>query len=106
MTHQGKLLPNDVVAHWPEVFGDVKLNVVPIGYLHMVLVKFKDGKVWEIRITTKTKKNGWKSFEKSLTELYKTYEDSIEELDFKLDTERVKKDVEKLTEKFLKRSKL
>jgi hypothetical protein len=106
VTNQGKLLPNDVVAHWPEVFGDVKLNVVPIGYLHMVLIRFKDGKVWEIRITTRTKKNGWKSFEKSLTELYKTYEDSIEELDFKLDTERVKKDVEKLTEKFLKRTKL
>jgi hypothetical protein len=83
VTNQGKLLPNDVVAHWPEVFGDVKLNVVPIGYLHMVLIRFKDGKVWEIRITTRTKKNGWKSFEKSLTELYKTYEDSIEELDFR-----------------------
>lgn len=106
MTHHGKLLPKDVIEHWPEVFGDVKLNVLPLGYLHMVLVKFKDGKVWEIRITTKTKKNGWKSFEKSLTELYRTYEDSIEELDFKLDTYRVKIDIEKQTEKFLKRIKL
>lgn len=106
MIQQGKFLPNDVVEHWPEVFGDVKLNVVPLGYLHMVLVKFKDGKIWEIRITTKTKKNGWKSFEQALAELYKTYEDSIHELDFKLDTERVKKDVEKLTDKFLKKIKL
>lgn len=106
MTYQGKLLPNDVVQHWPEVFGDVKLNVVPLGYLHMVLIRFKDGKVWEIRITTRTKKNGWKSFEKSLSELYRTYEESIDELDFKLDTERVKKDIEKLTDKFLKRIKL
>jgi hypothetical protein len=106
MTYQGKLLPKDVVAHWPEVFGDVKLNIVPLGYLHTVLVKFKDGKIWEIRITTRTKKGGWKSFENSLSELYKTYEDSIEELDFKLDTDRVKKDIEKLTERFLKRIKL
>lgn len=106
MTNKGRTLPDDVVLHWPEVFGDIKLNAFPLYYLQMVLVNFKDGRTWEIRITTKTKKNGWKEFEKSLVELCKTYETSIENIDFKLDTERIRKDIERATQKFLKQRKL
>lgn len=106
MTKSGRNLPKDVIKHWPEVFGDVQLNVVPLGYLHTVLVNFKDGKTWEIKITAKTKREGWKSFEKNLGKLCRTYEERIDNIDFKLDTERVKKDIEKETQKFLKRKKL
>jgi hypothetical protein len=106
MTNQGRILPKDVVAHWPEVFGDVRLNVVPLRYLHAVLVNFKDGKTWEIKITAKTKRDGWETFEKNLAELFKNYESTIDNVDFKLDTDRVRKDVEKGTDKFLKRKKL
>ena len=106
MTHQGRNLPDDVIEFWPEVFGEVTLNVVPLNYLHTVLVNFKDGRIWEIRITTQTKKNGWRAFEKSLSELFKAYEENIEDIDFKLDTVRVKKDIEKTTQQFLKRRKL
>ena len=106
MTSKGRLLPKDIIEHWPEIFGDVKLNVVPLGYLHSVLVNFKDGKTWEIRVTTKVKDEGWKAFEKNLSELVKTYEDSIEDVDFKLDTEKVKKDIKRSTQKFLRNKKL
>lgn len=103
---KGRVLPEEVIKHWPEVFGEVKLNVLPLRYLHAVLVNFKDGKTWEIKITTKTKRDGWNSFEKSLSELCKAYENRIENIDFKLDTERVKKDIEKETQRFLKKKKL
>jgi hypothetical protein len=106
MTSQGRILPKDVVDHWPEVFGDIKLNVLPISYLNAVLVNFKDGKTWEIRVTPQTRKAGWESFEKSLSELVKNYEDKIDNVDFKLDTEKVKKDIKKSTNKFLKKKKL
>jgi hypothetical protein len=106
MTSQGRILPKDVVDHWPEVFGDIKLNVLPISYLNAVLVNFKDGKTWEIRVTPQTRKAGWESFEKSLSELVKNYEDKIDNVDFKLDTEKVKKDIKKSTDKFLKKKKL
>ena len=106
MTRSGKILPSDVIKHWPEVFEDVELNVLPIRYLNTVLVNFKDGKVWEIKITTKTRRDGWDAFQKSLHELCKSYEDTIENVDFKLDTERVRKDIERSTQKFLKKKKL
>ena len=106
MTKTGRPLPKDVIEHWPEVFGEVHLNVVPLRYLHTVLVNFKDGKTWEIKITAKAKREGWEAFEKNLADLFKTYESNIDNIDFKLDTNRVRKDVEASTQKFLKRKKL
>ena len=106
MTEQGRVLPKDVIDCWPEVFGEVKLHVLPLRYLHAVLVNFKDGKTWEIKITTRTKNSGWEEFEKSLTELYKAYEERIDNIDFKLDSDKVKKDIERTTQRFLKKKKL
>jgi hypothetical protein len=102
----GKILPKDVIDIWPEVLGDIELNVLPIKYLDTVLITFKDGKSWEIKITAKTRREGWLSFEQSFSELCKNYEDSIENVNFKLDTERVRKDIERSTQKFLKKKKL
>jgi hypothetical protein len=106
VTEPGKILPKEVIDHWPEVFGEVKLNVLPLRYLHAVLISFKDGKTWEIKVTSKTKREGWDSFEKSLSELFKVYKHKIENINFKLDTERVKKDIERSTQQFLKKRKL
>lgn len=103
MSKQGKSLPKDVIAHWPEVFGEIKLNVLPLRYLDCVLLNFKDGKVWEIKITKKTREAGWEQFERSISELVRTYEEKIDNVDFRLDTDRVKKDITRNTEKFLKR---
>lgn len=106
MTSSGKVLPKDVIANWPEVFGDIKLNVLPLGYLHAVMINFKNGKTWEIKITNQVKREGWTAFEKNLSEMVKRYESEIIDVDFKLDTIRVKKDIERSTQKFLKKKKL
>jgi hypothetical protein len=106
VTRPGKKLPNDVVAHWPEIFSEVQLNVLPIKYLHAVLINFKDGKTWEVKISAEARKDGWSVFEKQLQELVKNYEENIENVDFKLDTPRVKKDIEKGTQQFFKKKKL
>lgn len=103
MTKSGRNLPDDVIKHWPEVFGEVKLNVMPLHYLSSVLINFKDGKTWEVRVTTKTKKKGWDAFEQSLTEVFKTYEHRIIDIDFKLDTKKIKNDIERKTQDFLKK---
>jgi hypothetical protein len=103
---QTKPLPKEVVAYWPEVFEEVTLNVLPLLYLHSVVINFKDNKSWEIKLTTKIKKDGWNSFQQSLSELLTSYEEQIDDVDFKLDALKVKKDVEKLTNKFLKKQKL
>jgi len=106
VTRSGKILPRDVIDMWPEILNDIELNVLPIKYLDTVIITFKDGKSWVIKITARAKKEGWPVFEQSFNELCKSYEDSIENVNFKLDTERVRKDIEKSTQKFLKKKKL
>lgn len=106
MIDQGRYLPKEVIECWPEVFGEVKLHVLPLRYLHAVIITFKDGKVWEVKITKEDHTKGWGSFEKSISELYKTYESRIDNVDFRLDTDRIRKDIERSTQRFLKKRKL
>jgi hypothetical protein len=106
VTKTGKPLPKEVVDRWPEVFGEIKLNVVPLRYLHAILVTFKDGKIWEIKMKEQGRKPDWDTLEKNIQEMFRTYEDTIENIDFRLDTDKVKKDVIKASQKFLKKKKL
>ena len=104
--NKGKVFPTDVVEHWPEVFGEITLNVVPLKYLDSITVVFKNNKVWEIKISSKQAQEDWDSFEMNLKEMLASYESEIDNVDFKLDTERVKKDMITYTNKFLKKRKL
>ena len=104
MTH-GKPLPKDVIDRWPEVFGEITLNVVPLRYLHAVKITFKNSKIWELELE-KNSKLDWDNFEKQIKDVLSQYEENIENIDFKLDTDRIKKDITKHTNKFLTNKKL
>lgn len=95
-----KKLPPEVVDHWPEVFEDVEVEVVPIEYLHSVRVSFSDGITWDIDITDDSKQY---DIEESLANLVDNYQDSITHIDFRLDTEKVKRDISKRTHLFMKK---
>jgi len=101
-----KKLSKDVVERWPEVFGEVTLNVVPLKYLHSIQITFKDNKIWNIEIASKSKEMDWDSIEKNIHEIFTTYQEEIDNVDFKLDTEKIKTDIVKGTRKFLKTKKL
>jgi len=99
---KSKKLPKEVVAHWPEVLKDIQIDVVPVEYIDTVIITFVDGRVWEID----TKKNP-KGVDVSvaLEDLMEEYQDAIVNVDFRLDTVRVKNDVQKRTKMFLKKRK-
>ena len=100
---KNKKLPQDVVDHWPEVFKDVDIKVVPVKYLHSVRVFFTDGKVWDIDVAKTRQKKDAKDIEASLEELFNNYQDSIDNVDFRLDTARVKSDIQGRTRSFMKK---
>lgn len=98
-------LPEYVVDHWPEVLKDIDVSVVPLEYLHSIRVSFTDGKIWEIDLNKNRKTTDPEEIEESLDALLAEYEDVIENVDFRLDVERVKHDVSKRTRHFLKKGK-
>ena len=101
-----KTLPKDIVEHWPEVLKDVDIKVVPVKYLHAVRVYFKDGKAWDIDIAKTLKKNpSEKSIEQTLEQIFLEYEDNIQNIDFRLDTAKVKADIQARTRTFMKKRK-
>jgi hypothetical protein len=102
----GRVFPKDVVEHWPEVFGEITLNVIPLKYLDSITVTFKNNKIWEIKVGSPQAQDDWESFETNLKEMLSSYESEIENVDFKLDTERVKKDMIKNTNQFLRKKRL
>lgn len=100
----GKKLSKDIVDHWPEVFNDIEIHAVPIEYLNAINVTFVDGNIWTIELD-KRNKMSIDEVEESLEELFQEYEDSIQKIDFSLNTEKVKRDIQARTKLFLKKRK-
>jgi hypothetical protein len=101
-------LPPEVISHWPEVFKDVDVQVVPLEYLHSIRVFFVDGKIWDIDMAkTRDLKQNQDSdtLEKTLEDLFEQYEDVITNIDFRLNTKKLKQDITNRTKLFLKKRK-
>jgi len=99
-----KKLPQEVINAWPEVFGDVDVKSVPLEYLHSINVLFKNKDTWVIGFD-RSKDITPEEVNQHLNELFDEYEDQIASVDFKLDTEKVKYDVQKRTKYFMKKRK-
>lgn len=100
-------LPDEVIKHWPEVFGDVEIKAVPIEYIHNIHVYFHDGKVWEIDLDKQTSigDGDINVVENSLETFLEQYNDEISHVDFRLNTSKVVEDVKNRTKSFMKKRK-
>lgn len=98
----GKKLPQEVIDHWPEIFKDVSIEAVPVEYLHSVRITFNDGRIWEVD-TNKNPENI--DIELAIEGLMDEYEEEIASVDFRLNTEKVKQDIKKRTNIFMKKRK-
>jgi hypothetical protein len=95
-----KKLPKEVVDHWPEVFEDVEVEVIPVKYLYSIRITFEDGITWDVSIDKNSTDN---DVETAIEEVLEEYEDTISSIDFRLDTEKVKRDISKRTHIFMKK---
>lgn len=95
-------LPAEIIERWPEILEDIVVTAIPLAYLHSLKIFFKNGKIWELPITAKCKKDDVELLTRNLEVLLKEYEESIESMDFQVDIARVKKDSIRITNKFFK----
>jgi hypothetical protein len=85
--------PRHLVKEWPEVFEDLYMNTMPVAYLDTVHLEFADGRVWQINIKDQLKEIEADSIADKLLETLTEYKDEIKKIDFKVDIERLKKDI-------------
>ena len=96
-------LPPQIIKTWPDILGDIEVDVLPIEYLDSVRIFFTSGKVWEIDVAKSLEKNSTEDLELTIESIFEEYDDAIENVDFRLDTKRIKADIKKRTHQFMKK---
>ena len=97
-------LPQEIIDHWPEVFQDIEIKAIPIEYIRTANVYFDNGDIWEIDIQGEFIQDH-DTAEEELELFFEEYDDSIVKVDFKIDSEKVIKDVKTRTKTFMKKRK-
>lgn len=90
-------------TEWENILEEIELSYLPIEYLKNILVTFNDGTIWDIDVNSSHQNQSFEDIETSLDQLFEQYDDSIESVDFRLDLEKVKRDLSKRVNRFLKK---
>ena len=89
--------PKHLVQEWPEVFEDLYMNTMPIHYLEMIRLEFDNGRVWEIDVREQLEVADGDAIANKLLDTFQEYRDDIKKMDFKIDIEKLKKDIQDQT---------
>lgn len=102
-------LPPEVIEHWPEIFKDIEIKAVPVEYITAVVVRFDDGETWEIDLSPESLDvegvDVIDVIEDTLEAFFEEYDEYIESVDFRLNTQKIIEDITKRVGKFLKKRK-
>lgn len=102
-------LPPEVIEHWPEVFKDIEIKAVPVEYITAVVVRFDDGETWEIDLSPESLDADdvdiVEVIEDTLEAFFEEYDEYIESVDFRLNTQKIIEDITKRVGTFLKKRK-
>jgi hypothetical protein len=96
---------HDRDQEWEDILEEIELTYLPIEYLKNIIVTFEDGTVWDIDVAGSQREQPIEDIEDSLDQLFSDYDDTIESVDFRLDIDRVKRDLSKRVSRFLKKKK-
>lgn len=77
------------------------MNTMPVAYLDTVHLEFTNGRVWQINIKEQLGEVGPDAIAKKLLDTLQEYRDEIKKLDFKIDIEKLKKDIKSSTNTIL-----
>ena len=83
------------------MFEDLYMDTMPVAYVDVMILEFKDGRIWEIDIKEQLKSNHPDAVAKKLLDTLSEFKETIKSLDFKIDIEMLKADIKKRTNNIL-----
>ena len=96
----------DYVTDWQDIFDDIEIKSIPLQYIKSIHVQFVDGKVWAIDVgQNQVNDSNVSELEATLDAFFDEYDDVIEAIDFSLNVQKVQKDIQKRTRRFMKKRK-
>jgi len=86
--------------YWSDLFEELEIKQIPMKYIECAIITFKDGTTWEVEFSSgeDVDEDELDELGQELEELFITYEDDIDSIDIRLDTERVRKDISRKTD--------
>ena len=93
--------PSQLVKEWPEVFEDLYITTMPVAYLDYIRLDFADGRVWKIDIKEQLSLSDPDLVADKLLETIEEYQDEIKKIDFKINIDKLKKDIGNSTKDLL-----
>jgi hypothetical protein len=93
--------PKDLIKQWPEVFADMYMNTMPVEYLESIHLEFANGGIWEIDVKNQVDDYGTDEVTNKLIFAFNEYQEDISKISFKLDVDKLKRDVKSSTRNIL-----
>ena len=90
-----------MVQEWPEVFEDMYMSTMPVDYLQILRLSFRNGRIWEIDIAEQLVENANEVVADKILKIFSEYKDDIVKIDFSIDVEKLKSDIAEQTRKIL-----
>lgn len=90
--------------YWEEILQTINVEFLPVEYIQLIVVTFDDGEIWEIDVAD-TQGQTKEEIDDTLREFFDEYEDKIVNMDFRLNIQKLKRDIGKRTKRFLKLNK-
>ena len=86
--------PKHLVKEWPEIFEDLYMNTMPVAYLILLRLEFTDGRIWELNIQEQLVNAEPNDVADKLLSIFQEYRNDIKKIDFQMDIDRLKTDIQ------------
>jgi hypothetical protein len=93
--------PRHLVKEWPEVFEDLYMNTMPVAYLILLRLEFINGRIWEINVQEQLANAEADEIANKLLNIFQEYRNDIKKIDFQMDVERLKTDIQESSKNLL-----
>ena len=90
-----------MVKEWPEVFEDLYMNTMPVAYLILLRLEFINGRIWEIDVQEQLANAEADEIANKLLNIFQEYRNDIKKIDFQMDVERLKNDIQESSKNLL-----
>lgn len=90
-----------MVKEWPEVFEDLYMNTMPVAYLILLRLEFINGRIWEINVQEQLANAEAEEIANKLLNIFQEYRNDIKKIDFQMDVERLKNDIQESSKNLL-----
>lgn len=98
-----KKLPIESSTNWDEILEQIEIKTVPLAYVKSIIVTFIDGNTWELDVAKEELEED--DTEEILDSIVEEYDDDIDTIEFRLNIDKVRDDIQETTDKFLSKKK-